>query len=56
MSKDTTRDAERVRLEVLARIPAEERLREALALSQVVADLAALGAADRSTREVTSER
>ena len=48
MLRDTHPDAARIRWEALSRRPPEERLREALALSDAVRDLERLGAAHRA--------
>jgi hypothetical protein len=51
MSRDTTSEAARIRLGVLAKLPPEKRLREALALSDMVAALAEAGRRDRGKAE-----
>jgi hypothetical protein len=56
MSKDTTREAQRIRLEALSKLPAERRLLEALQLIQAVAELAALGAAARESKQATARK
>ena len=57
MSRDTTSEAARIRFSFLARLSPEERLREALALSDFVAALAEAGRRDRAkTKLGDSER
>ena len=53
MLRDTQPDAARIRWEALSRRPPEERLREALALSEAVKELERLGAASRSSSRET---
>ena len=48
MSRDTTSEAARIRFSALAELTGEERLREALALSDLVAALAEAGRRDRA--------
>ena len=48
MLRDTHPDTARIRREALARCSPEERLREALALSEAVKELERLGFAQRS--------
>ncbi len=51
MSRDTTPEAARIRFSALAELSPEERLREALALSDLVAALAEAGRRDRAKTE-----
>ena len=51
MSRDTTSEATRIRFSALAELSPEERLREALALSDLVAALAEAGRRDRAKTE-----
>jgi hypothetical protein len=51
MSRDTTSEAARIRFSALAELTGEERLREALALSDLVAALAEAGRRDRAKTE-----